>query len=114
MGFHMELQFFADPSILLRVFDARAPEGQRRKKNVRCAWLCNCVSHCYALQPRTPSALRLNRTSRLLQNPPHDVPLHQFARLVQVVVRDGVRVDAHAVVDRGQEVARVDRVVQGG
>src|SRR5262249_52994693 len=41
-----------------------------------------------------------------------DVALHQLARLVQVVVHDGPRGGADAVVDRRQQLARVDRVLQ--
>lgn len=50
----------------------------------------------------------------LLQYPPNHIALHQFTRLVEVVVRDRVRVDAQAVVDRGEQFARMDRVVERG
>src|SRR5262249_36574459 len=47
-------------------------------------------------------------------NPPDHTPLHQLARLVQVVVDDRLRVDADRVVDSRQEIGRVDRVFQRG
>ena len=40
--------------------------------------------------------------------------LHQLARLVEVVVDDRLRVDADGVVDRRQQLARVDRVLERG
>src|SRR5262249_28082177 len=43
-----------------------------------------------------------------------DIALDQLARLVQVVVHNGARVDADAVVNGSQEVGRVDRVLQRG
>ena len=39
--------------------------------------------------------------------------LHQFARLVQVVVNDRGRVDPDAVVNRREQFAGVNRVLQG-
>src|SRR5262249_38491464 len=48
----------------------------------------------------------------LRQNPANHTPLHQLARLVEVVVHDRLGVDADAVVDRRQQVLRVDRVLQ--
>src|SRR5437660_2516157 len=53
-------------------------------------------------------------SAALRQYPAHDLPLHQLARLVQVVVHDGVRVDADRVIDGRQEVLGVDRVVERG
>src|SRR5437588_5943642 len=38
--------------------------------------------------------------------------LHQFARLVEVVVHDGPGVNPDAVVNRGEKVLRIDRVLQ--
>ena len=44
----------------------------------------------------------------------HRLGLDQLARLVQVVVDDRVRVDADGVVDRRQQLAGMDRVLERG
>ena len=44
---------------------------------------------------------------------PH-LPRVQLAGLVQVVVDDRVRLDAEGVINRGQKLARMDRIFQRG
>ena len=48
------------------------------------------------------------------EEPGHGLGLDQLAGLVQVVVDDRLRVDAEGVVDRRQQLAGMDRVVQRG
>src|SRR5438445_12371403 len=62
-------------------------------------------------RPHTPKALKSDGVA-LLQNPRHHVPRYQLPRLVEVVVHDRARIDAEAVIDRGQQVDRVDRAVE--
>jgi hypothetical protein len=50
----------------------------------------------------------LRGSGLLLQNPRHHIPLHQLARLIEVVVRDRVRVDAKRMINRRQELTRMD------
>ena len=40
--------------------------------------------------------------------------LHQLAGLVEVVIDDGLGVDADGVVDGGEKFGRVDRILDGG
>src|SRR5207237_9130554 len=45
-------------------------------------------------------------------DPGIDLALHELSRLLEVVVHDRRRVNAHAVVDGGEQLAWVDRVFQ--
>ena len=57
---------------------------------------------------RVPLCDNLARARPLPKQLRHRLRLHQLARLVEVVVDDGVRGDAEGVVDRRQELAGVD------
>lgn len=50
----------------------------------------------------------------LSEQPRHRLPesrIHQLAWLVEVVVNDGLRIDAERVIHRGQELHGVDRLL---
>src|SRR5205809_6307059 len=59
-----------------------------------------------------PPLTFIGRIGQSSQNTRNRLRLYQLARLVQVVVHDRVRVDADAVVDCGQQLLWVDRVLQ--
>src|SRR5262249_25504244 len=47
----------------------------------------------------------------LTQNSQHGFALNQFARLIEVVVHNGAGIDADAVVDAGEKLSRVHRLL---
>src|SRR5262249_12344191 len=63
--------------------------------------------------PMGPPGLRFHTpqpSSRI--QPTYHFAFHHLSRLVEVIVNHGMRIEADGVVDRGQEVARVDGAVQ--
>ena len=56
-----------------------------------------------------------NRVTRyhLSQHAAEDFSFHHFSGLVEVVINNGFRLDAGAVVDSGQQIRGVDRMIQG-
>ena len=62
----------------------------------------------------SPHRLEADADRGLREQRRHRLRLHQLARLVEVVVDDRLRVDAERVVDRRQQLGRVDRVSSSG
>ena len=64
-------------------------------------------------RPRSSAALPREVVPVLREELRHGLGLHEFAGLVEVVHHDGLRVDAEAVINRGEEFRRVDGVFHG-